>query len=126
MAKARVAPSQIKTIPRLELSAALLSSEVSSKLNQELDDPVLNFFYTDSKIVLSYLANEARKIHVFVANRITKIKNFSSSDQWHYVPTNKNPADYASKGMYPTELMKSVWFTGPEFLWKSESILLIQ
>ena len=68
-AKARVAPTKITTIPRLELSAALLSAEVSAVIKEELDLAVNEeFFWTDSRVVLGYLNNEARKFHIFVAN----------------------------------------------------------
>lgn len=71
MGKSRVVPLKPITVPRLELSAALLSVKVGSLLNQELDyQNTVNLYWTDSKVVLGYLSNEARRFHIFVANSV--------------------------------------------------------
>ena len=88
VAKARVAPSKITTVPRLELSAALVSAEVGTTLKRELDVAINGeFFWTDSKVVLGYINNEVRKFHNFVANRIQRVRQLTDPQQWHYVPT---------------------------------------
>ena len=118
VAKARVAPTKITTIPRLELSAALVSAEMSAVLKQELDLTVdQEYFWTDSQIVLGYLNNEARKFHIFVANRVQKIRQLTKPEQWHYIPTIDNPADHASRSLSIKEIGTSRWFQGPKFLW---------
>ena len=41
-------------------------------------------------------------------------------DQWNYVRSELNPADYVSRGLYPKEEHKlKVWCEGPAFLWKN-------
>ena len=119
--KSRVVPLKPITIPRLELSAALLSVKMGIFLDQELDYANLTHFYwTDSKVVLGYLANEARRFHVFVANRVQQIKDHTNTSQWRYVATKENPADLASRGVSAMELRNNqIWFKGPEFLWRS-------
>ncbi|XP_064650045.1 uncharacterized protein LOC135501723 [Lineus longissimus] len=115
MAKARVAPLKTVTITRLELQAAVVS------VNHELANSGLkNIFWTYSKVVLRYIKNEARRFHIFVANRIQRIHESSSPDQWRYVSTNENPADFASRGLKANELTTSNWFQGPPFLWKED------
>ncbi|KAL6474671.1 hypothetical protein MHYP_G00157110 [Metynnis hypsauchen] len=53
MAKARVSPMRVTTIPRLELKAAVVSVSVSSLLREELGySEVEEYFWTDSKVVL--------------------------------------------------------------------------
>lgn len=117
-AKARVAPSKITTIPRLELTAACVSALMSYTLKEELKVPIeAEYFWTDSKIVLSYISNEAKRFHVFVANRISKIHQLTDVQQWHYIETSENPADHASRGRTVQELINSNWFKGPAFLW---------
>ena len=120
-AKARVAPIKLITIPRLELSAAPLAAEVSAMLKQELTLEVnAEFFWTDSRVMLGYLNNEARKFHVFVANRVQRIRRLTNPQQWRYVSTCSNPADYASRGLTVTEMTKTCWYTGPAFLWQKK------
>ena len=121
MGKARVSPLKVTTIPRLELTAAVVSVAVSNMLKEELGYcNVEEFFWTDSKVVLGYINNDARRFHTFVANRVQKIRHASDPKQWFYVPTDENPADYASRGKTVDELLSSDWFTGPSFLWKRE------
>ncbi|MCG8033352.1 MAG: hypothetical protein JAZ03_14395, partial [Candidatus Thiodiazotropha taylori] len=75
MGKSRVTPLKPITIPRLELSAALLSVKIGSSLEQELDFKGLSlshFYWTDSKVVLGYLSNEARRFHVFIQDSADK------------------------------------------------------
>ena len=118
MAKSRVAPTKVMTIPRLELTAAVLSTKMSRFLNEELDLEFKEFFWTDSKVVLGYIANESRKFHVFVANRIERIKESSTTDQWRHVSSEENPADLASRGSSAATLGNSMWFKGPDFIWE--------
>lgn len=122
MGKARVAPLKPVTVPRLELTAAVVSVKTSAQLQQQLDyEGIEEVFWTDSKVVLGYIANETRRFHIFVGNRVQQIQEHSSSDQWHYVDTKSNPADHASRGLNPQGLQKSNWITGPAFLWKDKS-----
>ena len=57
---------------------------------------------------------------MFVANRIQKIQSLTDPRQWHFVPTDSNPADHASRGLTAEQLITSNWFTGPDFLWQRE------
>ena len=116
IAKSRVAPLKATTIPRLELMAAVLSAEVGQVIGQELEYDLHHYYWTDSKIVLGFLANDVKRFHVFVANRIQKIKDVTSTQQWLHVSSNDNPADIASRGCTGKQLLLSTWFTGPQFL----------
>lgn len=74
MGKSRVSPLKITTIPRLELTAAVVSVNVSKILREELRyTDITEFFWTDSNVVLGYINNEARRFHTFVANRVQRI-----------------------------------------------------
>ena len=84
--KARVAPTKIVTIPRLELPAAVVSAKMSNILRHELEISIdQEYFWTDSKVVLAYISSEAKRFHVFVANRVQRIRQISEPSQWHYV-----------------------------------------
>ena len=121
MGKAMVVPLQPVTIPRLELTAALVAVKVSSVLESELNfSSVTHCFWTDSKVVLGYIANETKRFHVFVANRVQQIRDKTEPSQWRYVESKDNPADMASRGASAAEMTQSsCWFLGPSFLWRN-------
>ncbi|XP_060723378.1 uncharacterized protein LOC132844190 [Tachysurus vachellii] len=121
IAKSRVSPTKVTTVPRLELSAAVVAVRVSDMLKGELElKNVQEFFWTDSQVVLGYINNEARRFHVFVANRIQRIKESTKPTQWKYVTSEDNPADHASRGLKSERLIASNWFSGPSFLWQDQ------
>ena len=123
VAKARVSPTKVVTIPRLELTAAAVAVKMSIKLKQELQMHIdSEHFWCDSQVVLAYINNDARKFHVFVSNRVQLIKENTDVAHWHYVPTKENPADHTSRGLSTAELISSNWFAGPEFLWRNDPI----
>ena len=119
--KSRVAPLKITTIPRLELTAAVVSAKVGVMLQEELNYANLKqFFWTDSKVVLGYINNDAKRFHTFVANRVQIIRSNTDTKKWRHIDTKNNPADHASRGLSAEELMRSNWFSGPAFLWEKE------
>ena len=121
MGKSRVAPLKITTIPRLELTAAVVSAKVGVMLQEELNYANLKqFFWTDSKVVLGYINNDAKRFHTFVANRVQIIRSNTDTKKWRHIDTKNNPADHASRGLSAEELMRSNWFSGPAFLWEKE------
>ncbi|XP_013856282.1 uncharacterized protein LOC106512149, partial [Austrofundulus limnaeus] len=82
IAKARVSPIKLTTIPRLELTAAEVSVSVSNMLREELGyDQVKEYYWSDSKVVLGYINNDARRFHTFVANRVQRIRQSTSPQQ---------------------------------------------
>ena len=123
MAKSRVAPVKQVTIPRLELSAAALSVKVSDFLRKELNyEDLKEYFWTDSTIVLGYIHTDAKRFHVFVANRVQRIRESTDPKQWQHVSSGNNPADFVSRGLTAQQLIHNeVWLKGPTFL--SSSIL---
>ena len=100
MGKSRVAPLKSVTIPRLELTAAVVSDRVSQWLVHELDyQDVTEFFWTDSKVVMGYINYVTRRFHVFVVNRVQQIHEHTQAQQWQYIDARSNPADAASRGL---------------------------
>ena len=81
ISKCRVAPIKQRTIPRLELQAALLPVELDKLLITELDIEIVgSYFWSYSKVVLSYIRNETTRFHVFVENRVSAIQQRSHPD----------------------------------------------
>ena len=103
-AKSRVSPIKPVTIPRLELTAAVLAVRCSVMLEREFkfECPVKHFFYSDSTVVLGYISNSTRRYQLFVANRVGVIQSLTSVSQWSHVAGKQNPADLASRGCLPT------------------------
>ncbi|XP_028415393.1 uncharacterized protein LOC114538415 [Dendronephthya gigantea] len=100
MGKSRLAPMKPVTIPRMELSAAVVSTKLDKISRNELSLPTdQSFFWTDSTCVLRYIENTTKRFQTFVANRIATIHDASTPKQWNYVDTRSNPADDASRGV---------------------------
>jgi hypothetical protein len=64
-------------------------TEVKKSLNCEINN---EFYYTDSTIVLSWLAASPNTWTTFVANRVSKIQTLTKIENWTHVPSNSNPA----------------------------------
>ncbi|KAK6177793.1 hypothetical protein SNE40_015826 [Patella caerulea] len=60
---------KVVTVPRLEFVGATISAKMSTFLLNELTyENVPEFFWTDSRIVLGYLKNEAKRFDTFIAD----------------------------------------------------------
>ena len=118
ISKAYVTPSKPVTVPRLELTAALISVRTSVFLKTELKiEGLREFFWTDSQVVLGYVSNDTKRFHIFVANRVREIRDSTSPAQWNFIESSNNPADIASRGMKADLLVDcELWWKGPVFL----------
>ena len=122
MGKARLAPIREISMPRLELTAAVISVKLSHVIRDELDLIVNKVIYwPDSTSVLKCINNETKRFHTFESNRLTVIHNGSTPQQWRYVNRDDNPADDGSKELKLDVLIKNDrWLTGPKFFWEEE------
>ena len=115
LGKSRLAPIKSVSIPKLELTAAVLAVRLSCLLKAELDLPVVLIFWTDSTAVFHCIRNNTKRFPVFVANRLAIIEQNTELDCWRHVPSNLNPADLASRGMRANSSKMKKGLEGPEF-----------
>ena len=126
--KSRVALVKATMIPRLELLAAQLLAKVLSYVSKMYDMPADEIFaWTDSEIVL---CQPPAAWKTFVSHRVTEIQQAVSSNKWHHVRSQDNPADLISRGVQPKALANSaLWWDRPDWLrqqpekWPTQKIM---
>ena len=117
MGKSKVAPSHGHTIPRLELCACLLATQLVEVVKESLNVKMSKIqFYTDSRVVLGYLNNRTRRFHNYVSNRVQRILSVSRYDQWFYVSSQNNPADCGTRGLNSFNEVDQKWISAPKRL----------
>ncbi|XP_033229678.1 uncharacterized protein LOC117181223 [Belonocnema kinseyi] len=119
-AKTRVAPILPVTIHRLELRGAQLLAKTLHFLILTMGfESIPLYCHTDASIVLAWLTKHPSTWRTFVSNRMAHIHELVPNAKWRYVPTKDNPADCASRGLFPEELEDNpLWWHGPQWLTK--------
>ena len=86
-AKAKVAPTKVTSVPRLELMAAVLGLRLTRKVSELLDIPFENCtLWTDSKDGIFWIQGQSRRYKTFIANQVSEIHQKCSPRQWRHVP----------------------------------------
>ena len=100
----------------MELLAAVLAIKLDFLVRRELNVTILEFhFWTDSQIILAYIQSNSKRFKLFVANRVSLIREHSTPEQWKYIKGEENPADILSRGCTVQAISKK-WFYGPKFI----------
>ena len=95
-----------------------MAIRLKNTISKQLDFPIDETrFWSDYQVVLKYIANKDTQFPVFVMNRLNEIRLHSPPEQWHYVPTSQNPADFCTR-FVPFSKLKfhQSWLNGPTLL----------
>ena len=115
-----VEAGHMESTPRLELQAARLSTRMRATIIEETGsyDGYVN--WTDSECVIKQLNDTETRFKVYFSNRLSEIQALTAVEEWRWVPTHLNPADYSSKGMLAQDPNWGKFHHGPDYLWQSE------
>ncbi|VDP05813.1 unnamed protein product [Heligmosomoides polygyrus] len=120
--KAKLASKGGMTIPRLELMAIVLATKLARFLYKELNMHINSLhLLSDSQVALFWIHSQ-KPLKTFVQNRakfinqvLHELEKSKISSRFHYVETDSNPADCATRGLYTSELKYHIWWDCPKF-----------
>ena len=122
MAKSKIAPKNILSIPRMELNGAVLGIRLRNFLVKETSlvfEKVLHL--VGSSTVLGYLHKVSGAFKPYKGIRIAEIQSGGvfvegRLEGWAWIAGEHNPADWCTKSRTAKDLASEFWQSGPEFL----------
>lgn len=121
--KINVAPLKKQTIPRLELTGAVMLTKLIAHILSIFDQKGIPIYmWTDSSISHTWINNHPSRWKEFVYNRVCFIQETLPQAIWKFVPGTENSADCASRDLTPIQLSENTeWWTGPPWLSQDSS-----
>jgi hypothetical protein len=115
IAKSKIAGTKEKTVPKMELEAALLLAKLIQRTAMNLKIPSNQVLcFSDSQVVLAWLKGPAEKFKTFVCNRVSAIGALIPPTQWCSINTSENPADLGTRPNQKVSILQSqMWLNGP-------------
>jgi len=114
MAKSRVSPLKITTLPRLELRAAVIAAQLAEFVQSTFQHHFNNIdikLWSDSQITLHWIFSK-KQLKPFIANRVREICSLFPNSVWGYCHTEDNAADLLTQGLTPNQLhLSTSWST---------------
>ena len=121
-AKAKVAPLQAPTLPRLELQASMAMQRLEH-VPQNLQVTVQQVIaWSDRLTTLQWIAVDSNRWKTWVRNRVVNIQDISAkhSVTWRHCPGSENPVDLAPRGTTVRALETERWENSPDWLLDQE------
>jgi len=65
---------------------------------------------------IQWLEMHSSQLYFFVGNRISEPQQATGQVEWRHMPSAQNPSVKVSSGCCATDLQKTIWFQGSQFL----------
>ncbi|GBM23167.1 hypothetical protein AVEN_147083-1 [Araneus ventricosus] len=115
-ARKRVAPLKKISIPRLELLSCTIGARLAKATISELGLQRIPIFYWFDSMNALYWIKRNENWATFVYNRVLEIRKLTNPEDWRHISGTLNPDDLPSRGSNAEELVKSLWWEGPNWL----------
>ncbi|XP_055932060.1 uncharacterized protein LOC129962338 [Argiope bruennichi] len=112
-ARNRVAPLKKISILRLELLSCTNGARLAKTTISELGLENIPIFYWSDSMNALYRIKRNENWATFVYNRVLEIRKLTNPENWRHINGTLNPADLPSRGSNAEELVKSLWWNGP-------------
>ena len=118
ISKNRLAPIKKMSIDRIELCGAVLNKRLKQLIEKESRYQFSKCFHiVDSQIVYAMVRKESYGFNTFAATRIGQIQDGTNPQNWYWIASWQNIADWLTRGKRPDQIdYNSPWQKGPDFL----------
>ncbi|KAL9972900.1 hypothetical protein ACROYT_G019291 [Oculina patagonica] len=118
ISKNRLSPLKKMSIDRVKLCGAVVNKRLKTFIEKESRYKFTKFYHiVDSQIVYGIVQKESYGFNTFATTRIGEIQQGTNKDDWYWVESKNNIADWITRGRKPAEIgLNSIWQTGLEFL----------
>ena len=118
LAKNRIAPARVISIPRMELCGAVIAVRLRQTIEKEINLEFSSVVHIiDSTIAYGQIQSESHLYKTFVAHRVAEIQRKSEKGDWWLTASKNNAADITTRPANPADLdSNSVWQNGPDYL----------
>ena len=126
MAKCKIAPKNMLSIPRMELNGAVLGNRVKNFILKDTNMKFSKVYQlVDSSTVLGYAQKEYGAFKPYEGIRVAEIQSTNEFEGkrlkgFAWVAGPNNPADWCTKPRRVENLLLPFWPSGPPFIYENE------
>ena len=95
-AKSPAAPVKTMSLSRLDLMRNLVLARLMEPVRNVFENTVeinKSYYWTESRVLLSWIKSHSQEVKMFVKNRIQEIRKLAYTDEWFFCKMSKNPTD---------------------------------